>query len=175
MGRRGYPTRGVRGIMFRSRTEARWSAFLESLGVEWSYEPVTFDKYLPDFAVEFGKKTFFIEIKCLTNRIQLAEHIAKSKEALEEEPFAVCGASCFREDDGFIVGIDASGKNVVLVTCGAGECCNGGVSFAIEGACVGCGGATEPVDSTDADLLWNECLNETQWKGRKRKLKLKKK
>jgi hypothetical protein len=39
---------------FRSRLEARWAVFLDTLGVRWEYEPEGFDlgehgKYLPDF------------------------------------------------------------------------------------------------------------------------------
>lgn len=42
-----------KGIKFRSRTEARWAAFFENLGVRWNYEPEGFSlpsgRYLPDF------------------------------------------------------------------------------------------------------------------------------
>ena len=41
------------GYRFRSRLEARWSVFFETLGIEYRYEPEGFDldgvKYLPDF------------------------------------------------------------------------------------------------------------------------------
>lgn len=41
------------GILFRSRAEARWAAFLRRLNVDWRYEPQTFSLngvgYLPDF------------------------------------------------------------------------------------------------------------------------------
>lgn len=44
------------GYRFRSRLEARWAVFLDSLGVEYEYEPEGFDLgdgtcYLPDFRV----------------------------------------------------------------------------------------------------------------------------
>lgn len=43
-----------KGYKFRSRLEARWAVFFDSLGVEWEYEPEGFDlggglHYLPDF------------------------------------------------------------------------------------------------------------------------------
>lgn len=43
-----------RGVRFRSRTEARWAAFFDALGVRWEYEPEGFQlpdgsRYLPDF------------------------------------------------------------------------------------------------------------------------------
>lgn len=41
------------GCHFRSRTEARWAVFFDTLGVAWQYEPQGFDldghRYLPDF------------------------------------------------------------------------------------------------------------------------------
>lgn len=41
------------GIMFRSRLEARWAVFFDTLGIEWEYEPEAFHlpsgSYLPDF------------------------------------------------------------------------------------------------------------------------------
>lgn len=43
-----------KGYRFRSRLEARWAVFFDSLGVKWEYEPEGFDlrdgvRYLPDF------------------------------------------------------------------------------------------------------------------------------
>lgn len=41
------------GILFRSRTEARWSVFFQQAGIECDYEPDGFEtgagRYLPDF------------------------------------------------------------------------------------------------------------------------------
>ena len=45
------------GYRFRSRLEARWATFFQSLGVDWRYEPEGFDfgdiLYLPDFWIRF--------------------------------------------------------------------------------------------------------------------------
>lgn len=42
-----------KGYRFRSRLEARWAVFFDTLGIEWRYEPEGFDLdgvwYLPDF------------------------------------------------------------------------------------------------------------------------------
>ncbi|MCU1613735.1 MAG: hypothetical protein JWO98_1275 [Frankiales bacterium] len=56
------------GCRFRSRLEARWAVFFETLGIPWEYEPqgymVNGTPYLPDFLVypntEFA---FWLEIK----------------------------------------------------------------------------------------------------------------
>lgn len=47
---RGIPTRYA-GIQFRSRAEARWAAFFDSLGWHWEYEPLDLDGYIPDFVL----------------------------------------------------------------------------------------------------------------------------
>lgn len=46
---------------FRSRTEARWGVFFETLGLKWEYEPEGFDLgdgvwYLPDFRVLYPNR-----------------------------------------------------------------------------------------------------------------------
>lgn len=57
------------GILFRSKTEARWAVFFDSLGVEYRYEPyyeevgndyLSFN-YLPDFYLQ--QQDIYIEIK----------------------------------------------------------------------------------------------------------------
>lgn len=49
------PTRYA-GYHFRSRLEARWAVFFDSLGKRWEYEPQGYElpsgNYLPDFRVE---------------------------------------------------------------------------------------------------------------------------
>lgn len=45
-----------KGYRFRSRLEARWAVFFDTLGLEWEYEPEGFKTsagwYLPDFKVQ---------------------------------------------------------------------------------------------------------------------------
>jgi hypothetical protein len=47
------------GFLFRSRLEARWAVFFDTLGIKWLYEPQGFDvdgrPYLPDFCLLLGK------------------------------------------------------------------------------------------------------------------------
>lgn len=64
-GVRALPTE-FRGVRFRSRMEARWAVFLQSLGVPWEYEPEGFDLgegvwYLPDFWLP--RERIWIEVK----------------------------------------------------------------------------------------------------------------
>lgn len=61
------------GYRFRSRLEARWAVFFDTLGLRWEYEPEGYDLgelgyYLPDFYLPevhcfTGADSAFIEIK----------------------------------------------------------------------------------------------------------------
>lgn len=58
--------RGYHGVQFRSSLEANWAATLDSLNIEWEYEPKTFtlpsgEGYLPDFYLP--KLGTWIEVK----------------------------------------------------------------------------------------------------------------
>lgn len=55
-----------KGYRFRSRLEARWAVFFDSLGIKWHYEPEGYDLgddgwYLPDFFLP--DKNVWIEVK----------------------------------------------------------------------------------------------------------------
>jgi hypothetical protein len=58
-----------RGHRFRSRLEARWAVFFQTLGVSWEYEPEGYRLsngrgYLPDFRLRFiGKPPLWAEVK----------------------------------------------------------------------------------------------------------------
>ena len=56
----------LNGVTFRSRTEARWSVFFDSMGIEWDYEPEGLElpsgaRYLPDFYLP--RFRWFAEVK----------------------------------------------------------------------------------------------------------------
>jgi len=55
------------GVLFRSRTEARWARFWDELDIKWEYEPQGFVAagvpYLPDFAVFPALGLLWVEIK----------------------------------------------------------------------------------------------------------------
>ena len=58
-----------RGIDMRSRTEARFAAFLDRVGIEWAYEPRAYadasGQYLPDFRLLASSwpSTVFVDVK----------------------------------------------------------------------------------------------------------------
>jgi hypothetical protein len=53
------------GHLFRSRLEARWAVFFDSLGIEWKYEQEGYEvegyRYLPDFFLPRGN--VWVEVK----------------------------------------------------------------------------------------------------------------
>src|SRR3989344_7244241 len=48
-----------KGYRFRSRLEARWAVFFDTLGIKWEYEPEGYNLngsyYLPDFWLPYGE------------------------------------------------------------------------------------------------------------------------
>jgi hypothetical protein len=57
-----------RGYRFRSRLEARWAVFFQTLGVPWEYEPEGFHLstgqwYLPDFRIKLVDGVLWAEVK----------------------------------------------------------------------------------------------------------------
>jgi hypothetical protein len=59
---RAHPTK-YKGIMFRSRLEARWAIMFDLLGWRWEYEPIDLMGYLPDFVVMFAAGPVLVEVK----------------------------------------------------------------------------------------------------------------
>lgn len=58
----GIPTR-YRGVMMRSRLEARWAAFFDAMYWRWAYEPIDLAGYIPDFILEFDVGDLLVEVK----------------------------------------------------------------------------------------------------------------
>lgn len=59
---KGIPT-DHSGSRFRSRLEARWASFFDSMSWEWEYEPFDMDGYIPDFAIRTKTGPLLVEIK----------------------------------------------------------------------------------------------------------------
>ena len=62
-----------KGYRFRSRLEARWAVFFETMGIPWDYETEGFEvdgtRYLPDFRLRGIRDEFFVEIKPLDENV----------------------------------------------------------------------------------------------------------
>ena len=99
---RAIPTK-YREIWFDSRLEARWAAFLDRLGVDWSYHPLDLDGWFPDFLLTFPnvqysngngetalttKREFLVEVKPIT---EFHEPTAKRMRAAHQEAMILLG------------------------------------------------------------------------------------
>jgi len=83
-----------KGYKFRSRLEARWGIFLDSLGIEWEYEKEGYDLgeagwYLPDFYLPEHHQ--FIEVKPSTKDKGVTVYLAGRFE--NDWRHALCGSS----------------------------------------------------------------------------------
>ena len=66
-----------RGLVFRSKLEAKWAVFFDALSIPWKYEPEWFRlpdgrRYLPDFHIlapfdEGLPEPFYVEVKSLSD------------------------------------------------------------------------------------------------------------
>lgn len=71
-----------RGYRFRSRLEARWGVFFQTLGVPWEYEPQGYKLsdgrwYLPDFRIKLADGVLWAEVKPWGVEADLLERFAE--------------------------------------------------------------------------------------------------
>jgi hypothetical protein len=82
-----------KGILFRSRLEARWAAYFDLRGWAWTYEPYDLMGYSPDFSVNiYPKGDVLVEVKPATKLGQLAAPVARIHRAGWKGPWMVVGA-----------------------------------------------------------------------------------
>lgn len=82
-----------KGYRFRSRLEARWAVFFDSLGIRWEYEPegiVLSDgtKYLPDFYLIDFHCYFEVKRKCLQGTDEGMEAERKISDGMDCDSWA---------------------------------------------------------------------------------------
>lgn len=94
-----------KGYRFRSRLEARWAVFFDTLGIEWQYELEGFDLgesgwYLPDFFLP--QSSWFVEVKPSNH---ISEEDQAKINALDDNPpnyamgvLVACGEPDFAKD-----------------------------------------------------------------------------
>lgn len=94
-----------KGVRFRSRLEAKWAAFFDAIGWDWTYEPVDLGDWSPDFLVDVradGRAgPVYAEVKPYHDVRQFAGHPATRRDALllGIEP----GTALFRQHFGWRV------------------------------------------------------------------------
>jgi hypothetical protein len=58
----GIPTTYA-GVEFRSRLEAKWAAFFDLVGWKWTYEPLDYPGWIPDFMLAGVPRGILVEVK----------------------------------------------------------------------------------------------------------------
>lgn len=87
-----------KGILFRSRLEARWAYFFDLIGVQWEYEPEGYvlpsGPYLPDFwlpkvSLRGARLGLFVEVKPTADNDD--DRFREFVEVIEKNLAVVCG------------------------------------------------------------------------------------
>ena len=82
-----------KGYRFRSRLEARWAIFFDSLGIKWEYEPEGIvlsngKSYLPDFYLINFNCYFEVKRKSIKDTEEGQEAIAKISDGMDQDSWA---------------------------------------------------------------------------------------
>ena len=88
-----------RGINYRSRLEARWSAFFDDLCWPFVYEAVHLEWYLPDFVLTLPHGPLLLEVKPGLHVDGLRQYTAKVDATDWEHEAVIVGAYPFNKDD----------------------------------------------------------------------------
>src|SRR3990167_8069916 len=127
-------------IQFRSRLEAHWACFFDSLNWYWEYEPVDLEGWTPDFFIRqpcgHSECGGFHEIYCEVKPY-------RNVEQFEQHPSNRFGYGC--------LGLNPGVTKIEIIH-GSG----GGV-YNLMDFC--------SMPKTIQDICWNESGNLTQWKG----------
>ena len=174
-----------KGILFRSRLEAKWACFFDLLGWKWRYEPADFNGWIPDFAI-YGADCVYVEVKPVIDfPTDVAEKIDASGCRNEVLILGELGPELGSEDYWFRLGWlrevnhydEASAPDflwdeAVLGRWEAGKgsigFCHSGIAFSdrisggYDGGCFG----ELPLHWDEIDELWAAACNSTRWKPR---------
>lgn len=174
------------GVMMRSRLEARWAAFFTECGFPWTYEPIDFDEWSPDFSLNFQHKKIYVEVKPMINR-ELVDELVKVATPVIDTTGAralLVGDSIRYESfDSAIIGIGLGAgtwfdeeddkitlrpDEIVVGACGALYCEVGMSPQNADYTCWCCdkydGNPAFDHESVGIQKRWAAACNKTQWK-----------
>lgn len=161
--RQGIPTM-FKGVLMRSRTEARWAAFFDYVGWDWEYEPFDLEGYIPDFAIQFGRGEIVVEVKSTDEDFALAQSKLEVS-GWDGDSFIVGhrldGSCCGRF--GSVDGPGIHWGQLELFRCLS---CGEVSPLHVEGswACRHCGATEGHRGDFDISKAWAACGNRVQWK-----------
>lgn len=151
----------------RSRLEARWAAFFDSLSWVWEYEPLDLKGYLPDFLVHFQQGDVLFEVKGPFEELEIAKFKIQESGWIDEA--VLVWDRIESPTIGQIVDLhpDLPGfewgacKVFFCLSCGAHSICNDDASW----RCRRCGANDGHVgEVTGLDAKWAEAGNRVQWR-----------
>lgn len=191
----GIPTK-YRGVVFRSRLEAKWAAFFDLLDIPWNYEPYDLPGWIPDFSI--GCEGLLVEVKPFTNTHQWNEEVQTIHRAVRNEnwydefdqsghtEFLLLGESprFYVEDStwgqGFVIGWLYDGEFRELVNGWCGKCDHGDTTIiSVQGRWFNrLNRRRDKLSKGKMDLplgprievireLWGDAQKVTQWKKRR--------
>ncbi len=182
---KGIPTE-YKGYRFRSRLEATWAKFFDSIKWPWQYEPIDLEGYIPDFILEFPWQPLLVEVKPVLVFQEFDEYAPKIEKSGWQHDAIIVGASPFRNHlrdfeprigwlsqrelcgDEFDVRGGWGWGGGIMFRCSL--CMN--ISIRHEWAawnCYFCGGYQGdrhimPIGPSEMPRLWAKAQNTTQWR-----------
>lgn len=163
------------GVRFRSRLEAKWAAFMDTVGWRWDYEPIDLNGYIPDFILT--RRDIIAEVKPFqtSNEINLAQ--GKAFMSGWNRDLLIFGSQPFWQltitktaivHSIPIWGGGAQGRRALFCWC---DSCDKGMGLCSTGdRCRVCGEfGTRPMDEDRVPIIqhaWKMAYNAVQWKGR---------
>jgi hypothetical protein len=166
------PTR-YKGVQYRSRLEAKWAAFFDNIGWQYTYEPFDLGGYIPDFLIH-GNHPFLIEVKPAVTLDDYRAPISKIERADSPYDVLIVGVTA-RPHPGLLL----SHNDTLAVWIGCYGCKTWGVGSLShwfnpagcdeQGCAVNENWAVEQQhnDRRGIDHAWADATNEVQWISRR--------
>lgn len=170
------------GVQFRSRLEARWAVFFDTVGWPWVYEPLDLRRYIPDFILSFEAGPIAVEVKPETMLAPLGEYAQRMVLSGWSRELLVIGAAVHGDVIGVIgdpVGGMDSGREVALgpaeifacINCGRVSVLNADYSWRCRvSGCYGGNSHRGHVDEGYVAGAWLAAGNRVQWNPPKREV-----
>lgn len=96
-----------KGHRFRSRLEARWGVFFDTLGLEWEYETEGFEfenqRYLPDFWLPTAKMWIEVKPRDAELPIEYTDKLQAFSSEIGQPLIVLCGAPYRWEFDAMVI------------------------------------------------------------------------
>ena len=165
-----------KGVQMRSRLEARWAAFFDTVGWQWNYEPPEFAGWIPDFQITTTGLPLLVEVKPAGDLADVhgQEAVRDIQRCLTGKPYesVILGNAPFTVDGltylGWMPEPDQGGMSwdraAVGTIIGDQLClCHSSGSF----RCRICGadeGWCAAMPPTELEACWAKACNLTQWR-----------